>query len=210
VRVFCAPDGVAAPEPSDLRYVLYGHSTNPTVGAIGSNILPIIKRRELRPAARAWDFLSIALAVIGADQGASRNLAADGWTREIDLTVAVADPAFWTEQQETLAAALRFLTTDCWILTFIPNGLLPVPPREPAERPEDIVCLLSGGLDSLIGALDLRGSGSRPLLVSQISQGDKQSQKFFAHEIARNDLHLQLNHYASPPAGFSERSQCAR
>jgi hypothetical protein len=210
MRVFCAPAGVAADTPMDLRYVLYSHPTDQAVGAIGSSILPIVKRRELRPTSRAWDFLSIALAVIGADEGSSRTLTADGWAREIDLTVAVSDPTFWTRQSGNFASALRFLTTDRWNFTFIPNGFRPAPSRKLVSRPENIVCLLSGGLDSLVGALDLRASGRRPLLVSQVSQGDKKSQKFFAHAIAGNYLHLQLNHYASPPPGYSERSQRAR
>ena len=210
MRVFCAPEGVAVQGRTDLRFILYGHPTDRSIGAVGSSILPIVKRRELRPSPRAWDFLSIALAIIAADEGSSRSQTADGWAREIDLTVAVSDPTFWTTQSANLAHSLRFLTTDRWNFEFISHGLLPAPPRIRLSRPENVVCLLSGGLDSLIGALDLRASGKRLLLVSQVSHGDKKSQKFFAHAIAGNCLHLQLNHYASHPAGSSERSQRAR
>ena len=55
-----------------------------------------------------------------------------GWTREIDLQVAVADPAFWSAHNVQLATALRFLTTDLWTLTFLNNGILPAPPKAAA------------------------------------------------------------------------------
>lgn len=210
MRVSCAPAKVKVPGRADLRYVLYDHSPDADVGSIGASILPIIKRLELRPSARAWDFLSIALAVVAADQGSTRATSGDGWTRDIELTVAVNDPTFWTSQKDLLESALRFLTTDRWNISFAENGLLPTPPKQPKPRPEKLVCLLSGGLDSLVGALDLVAEGRKPLLVSQTAQGDKKLQQFLARAIAPDCLHLQLNHYASPPEGYSERSQRAR
>ncbi len=69
--------------------------------------------------------------------------------------------------------------------------------------------LLSGGLDSLIGAIDLKGHGRNPYAVSQVSMGDKQKQSFFASSIGGGLAHLQLNHNVDCPGQY-ERSQRAR
>jgi hypothetical protein len=72
------------------------------------------------------------------------------------------------------------------------------------------VALLSGGLDSLVGVLDLVGRDKRrPFVVSQVSQGDKKTQAYFAAKIGGGLRHLQLNHNANCP-GENERSQRAR
>ncbi|MEQ9640221.1 MAG: Qat anti-phage system QueC-like protein QatC [Alphaproteobacteria bacterium] len=208
MRVHCAPAGIKT-KRSDLRYVLYEHSTDPAVGSIGPSIISSVRKFGLAPSARAWDFLSIALSVIGADEGCTRATSPDGWTREIELTVSVADPKFWTSQTDLLAAALCFLTGDIWYLTFVADGLSPTPPKHAEPRQEDAVCLLSGGMDSLIGALDLRAAGKSLLFVSQVAKGDKKTQSFLAQAVGGNHGHLQLNHLVHPP-GPSERSQRAR
>lgn len=210
MRVVSAPKDVSAPGPHDLRYVLFSRTSDRTCGIVGATILAVIRKLGLQPVPRAWDLLSIALSVVAADESCSRSSTADGWSRDIDLTIAVQDPAFWMQHKTQLENALRFLTTDRWGLSFIGGGVLPKPPTGMVARQEDMVCLLSGGLDSLIGALDLQSSGRRPLLVSQIAKGNKNFQQVLGRIIGGNRLHLQLNHNASPPSGFSERSQRAR
>ena len=210
MRVTCLPAGIAVTAPADLRYVLYGTTPAADVGSVATALIPTVRRLGLAPSPRAWDFLSIALSVIAADEGCTRNASADGWTRDINLSVAVTDPAFWRGRQEILQDALGFLSTDRWAIEFVGNGLQPAPPPQAAPRPEECVCLLSGGLDSLIGALDLKAQGRRSLLVSQIAKGDKKTQRELGRMIAGDGMHLQLNHTARPPPGFSERSQRSR
>jgi hypothetical protein len=210
MRVSCLPPGVDDDGPADLRYALYGHAPSPNIGSVAANVIPEVRRLGLAPAARAWDFLSIALSVIAADEGCTRLSSPDGWTRTIELTVAVADPRYWRAHREALEAALGFLSTDRWFLRFVDGGLQPVPPPHAVPRPEGCVCLLSGGLDSFVGALELKANGRRPLLVSQVAKGDKRTQLELGREIAGTDLHLQLNHNARPPSGHSERSQRSR
>src|SRR5690606_8283576 len=86
----------------------------------------------------------------------------DGWTRELDLEVAVADPDFWNSQADAISQALAFLTTDRWHVRFHPGGALPPSADQPVRPEEDSIVLLSGGLDSLIGGIDLvaRRAGS--------------------------------------------------
>jgi 7-cyano-7-deazaguanine synthase in queuosine biosynthesis len=208
-RVGCAPARTALPNGLDRAYVLYGYRPSPAVGCIGAALLRVVQAYSLKPTSRAWDFLSIALSVVAADEACPRNRSADGWTRQIDLTVSVVDPAFWTSQLALLQEALSFVTGDIWRVSFIGDGFLPTPPKPAKVRPENVVSLLSGGMDSLIGAIDLVTAGQRPLLVSQVAKGDKKEQVRFAKAIAPDCLHVQMNHNAAH-VGLSERSQRAR
>ena len=160
-------------------------------------------------APRAWDLLSIALSVTTADVAALRDSSPDGWTREFELDIAVADSAFWNEQAVALSEALAFLTTDRWRLRFHKGGFLPAPPSRPILPTGDCVMLLSGGLDTLVGAINLNAAGRRPLAVSQVVRGDAQKQADFAARTGGGLDHLPLNHNAFSP-GVPEPSQRAR
>lgn len=212
MKLICAPldydfDGAG---DSDLEVILYAHADRKDRGGVGGNLRSVISRLKLKPAPRAWDFLSIALSVIAADTGVSRSKSPDGWTRELDLSVAVADAPFWTSRKELLSNALRFLTTDIWRLNFLDGGILPTPPKLPTMPGEDCVALLSGGLDSLVGVIDLTTREKlKPYVVSQVAQGDKKKQAYFASKLGGGLSHLQLNHVANFPHQ-SERSQRAR
>ena len=144
-------------------------------------------------------FLSIALSVITADFARLRGTSSDGWTRQFELEVAVADPVFWNGQACAIADALQFLTTDRWTLTFHGGGLLPAAPAQPILPEQDCVVLLSGGLDSLIGAIDLANAGKKPLAISQTVRGDANKQAAFAAKIGGGLRHIQLNHNARVP-----------
>lgn len=212
MRVVCAPltHRFGRRSSGDLHIVLYSQADRETRGAAGSGITDVVRRLKLQPTPRAWDLVSIALSVIAADIGIRRKQSPDGWTRQIDLRVAVSDPAFWTSQGPLLDQQLRFLTNDLWCCTFTDGGFLPAPPRSPTIADEDGIALLSGGLDSLVGVLDLvTRDNRRPFVVSQVSKGDKETQSDFAAKIGGGLRHLQLNHNANCPAE-NERSQRAR
>lgn len=209
MRVACLPRDAATPQGTDLRFELYERHIAPDVGRVGGLVPARLLKARLSPVPHAWDFCSIALAVVAADEGVTRSRSPNGWTRHLELTVGVSDPAFWSGQADRLESALRFMTDDLWSLSFVhgppPYGQL----ERRSARTEDCVCLLSGGMDSLIGAIDAVARHRRPLLVSQKAKGDSADQKRFAQRISPGTLHLQLNHHARPP-GPSERSQRAR
>lgn len=210
MRFACGPEGALLPVGNNItRIVLYGQPRNNEEGSAGDAAKSEIKRRRLDPAPRAWDLLSIALSVVTADFAVQRDKSPDGWTREIELDIAVADAPFWSRQAKALADALAFLTTDRWALRFYEGGMLPAPPREPIRPTEDCVVLLSGGLDSLIGAIDLTAAGHKPLAISQTVRGDAEKQIDFAAKIGGGLEHLQLNHNAHTPER-QEASQRAR
>lgn len=214
MRLVCAPDDYAFQEDGALNVVLYGQpgvvrEGRSARGSAGQAAKADFLRARLEAAPRAWDFLSIALSVVTADLAGRRSSSADGWTREFELTIAVADPAFWRTQGVALEQALKFLSTDRWQLNFVEGGLQPAPPRDPVRPVEDCAVLLSGGLDSLIGAIDLAAIGRKPLAVSHVVRGDKDKQEAFAAAIGGGLRRLGLNHNASAP-GVEEASQRAR
>jgi 7-cyano-7-deazaguanine synthase in queuosine biosynthesis len=192
---------------SNLDVVLYGNSGIPQRGAVGATLKQAIAREKVDPAARAWDLLSIALAVVSADLAGHRKRSPDGWTREFDLTVSVIDAPFWNDNAQILQRLLAYLSTDRWSLRFVGGGILPRPSQ--VEYPkEDCVVLLSGGLDSFIGAVDLAAQGKRPLAVSQVVRGDGVKQANFATKIGLR--HFRGNHNADIPNPERPPSQRAR
>lgn len=209
MRLACGPDGVDLPGGEGLRVVLYGQPRQEGEGSAGDAAKAEIQRRRLDPAPKAWDLLSVALSVITADFAVLRDQSPDGWTREIELDIAVADAPFWSGQAAALAEALAFLTTDRWTLRFHEGGLLPAPPREAVRPTNDCIVLLSGGLDSLVGAIDLAARDRKPFAISQTVRGDADKQVDFAAKVGGGLGHLQLNHNANTP-GTQEASQRAR
>jgi 7-cyano-7-deazaguanine synthase in queuosine biosynthesis len=208
MKLVCAPESFPfAADPDTLNVVLYGQPGAPDRGSAGAAAKYDIVRAKLDPAPRAWDLLSIALSVVTADLAGLREHSADGWTRDFELDVAVVDAAFWNAQSGAITAALDFLTTDRWQIHFTEGGLLPSPPRHPVHPDEDCVVLLSGGLDSLVGVIDLVEQDRKPLAVSQTVRGDAEKQTEFARRLGAR--HLQLNHNATPP-GTEESTQRAR
>jgi 7-cyano-7-deazaguanine synthase in queuosine biosynthesis len=193
-----------------LDVVLYSRADRPTRGSAGAAIKEEIARTKLHAAARAWDFLSLALAVITADLAGHRTKSSDGWTRQFELEVAVADPVFWNTQGELVNRLLGFLTTDVWNVRFIAGGYSPKPPSNPSLPGEQCVSLLSGGLDSFIGTLDLVAGGKRPFAVSQTVVGDAENQRTFAKLMGGGLRHLQINHNADVPNPETPSTQRAR
>ncbi|MGB3071211.1 MAG: Qat anti-phage system QueC-like protein QatC [Ottowia sp.] len=164
------------------------------VSTVGTGLIREVLRSGLSPSVSAWDFLTLALAVNAADLAVVRAASADGWTRTIDLQVALVDPTPFLPLRAEIAEALRFLTGDFWRLDFVAGG--EPPPRSTAMKAYDADCvsLLSGGLDSLVGALDLAALGQRPLFVSQIAKGDSSTQLHYARSVGGADRHIQWNH----------------
>lgn len=150
-----------------IGVVLYEGATQ-RLGSLGARLLHEVTRLPCMPPAVAWDFLSIALAAFAADRFVLRSQAADGWTREIELTVELSYPAPWNTNRKELQRILKFLTGDFWKLKFQSGGA-PVPTFDTQLNlgGVDCICLFSGGLDSFIGVADLLHAGRDPLVVSQ-------------------------------------------
>ncbi len=164
------------------------------------------------PSTMAWDFTALALGVVGSDRLVNRAaVSPDGWTREIDLTVGVSDPHRWQALSDKISNMLSFLTGDFWNLSFVEGGYHPAPPKLAGSRPETAVALLSGGLDSLIGAIDMETSGvDRPVYVSNRVRGDVEKQETFAARTGAGKRLLTLNADPRTPGVAAEISQRPR
>jgi 7-cyano-7-deazaguanine synthase in queuosine biosynthesis len=211
MKLVCALKDHKFPSKKDaLAIVLYGPADRQSRGCAGAAVKQQITRDKLHPASRAWDFLSLALSVTAADLAGHRNKSPDGWTREFELEVATTDPVFWNKHSILIERLLQFLTTDRWKAHFIGDGIHPAPDAKPVRPKEDCVVLLSGGLDSLIGAIDLVAAGRKPFAVSQTVRGDAEKQRTFAESLGGGLRHFQVNHNADVPDPENPPSQRAR
>lgn len=194
-KVFCAPkDLVPETRHAGTTYFsMYAHDGLPDVSTVGTSLIDEIKSAGLVIGAASWDFLTLALAVNATDHAIERSLSADGWTRSIELKVALYEPEPFEQLTAELEQALRFLTGDFWKLSFVEGGYPPPIPKHPVVHGADCVSLLSGGLDSLIGALDLTAQGRRPIFVSHIAKGDSDTQVLYARTLGGAERHLQWN-----------------
>ena len=211
MKVICHPNPNPLDPSKGVAFSLFTPPQLPGVGRAAAALPRDVLREGVQPSSRAWDFLAMAVSVMAADLGCLRDNSPDGWTRNIQLEVAVTDPEFWKTQSDALISVLGFLTGDIWNIDFVSGGVRP-PRRQRHTRRRlngDSVCLLSGGLDSLIGAIDVADSGMRPVLISQISAGDKKRQKEFTQTINGQLSHLQLSHAVQTP-GKAERTQRSR
>ena len=184
--VFCHPqDKDLGTSLADRRVRLFGPSSMGICG-IGTRMEWAFKRLDLDVPQRAYDFLSIAMSVMAADEFVSRReTSKDGFARDFFLEIAVADPDSWSQQALGLAETFGFLTGDNWQISFIKGGKIAPTQRQKLKMRTridasrcDLVCLFSGGLDSLIGAVDvIQNPNISPLLVSRSATGDSSYQK---------------------------------
>lgn len=162
-------------------------------GSIGGSLEVAVARLAVPVDIKAFDFLSIALAVVAADTFVSREaFSANGWAREFLLEIPLVRPEAWHDVAADLEQALNFLSGDRWTLSFRDGGREPPSKKEIARLRKhvaigsaDCACLFSGGLDSLIGARRLADEGRTPLLVSHSYRGDQSYQDYLAPRLGK-------------------------
>lgn len=163
------------------------HPSEPRIGVgiarpddpreINNDVLDTIFKRTGRfPPKPALDLLNLALAVYSADLVVPRKLFQSGWAREFALHMPVSDLRIWSELSQLVIELLAFLTGDDWQLNL--REMLPFEPPRP-EKPKaptltksvDRVALFSGGLDSLVGAIDFLERKETVALVGHYGKG---------------------------------------
>jgi hypothetical protein len=177
--------------PGERAFTLFKSAKRAGVGTIAQGWCGSLKRNGFAPSVQAWDFLQFCLSVCAADLSCPRATSADGWTRVIELTVALHEPLWWAPRKAGAETLLKVLTGDYWTINFVGGGLAP-PQGKPHALPHDCVCLLSGGLDSLIGGIDLVTGGRRPAFVSQLANEDSERQRRYAALLG--GAHMQWSH----------------
>jgi len=115
------------------------------------------------PSKEVLDFLFIASIIYATDKLIPRKEFQDNWTRNFDIEIPVSNPDIWTAVKNSFSEIISFLTGDDWNISFSYRKLSLYYPRQKHRKASqaqslfkrDFVCLFSGGLDSLIGAINL-------------------------------------------------------
>ncbi|MDR0682062.1 MAG: 7-cyano-7-deazaguanine synthase [Dysgonamonadaceae bacterium] len=121
------------------------------------------------------DFFVLSACAYGIDRFIERKSnSIDGWSRELTVELPVSDANKWLEAKNEWDSLLSFLTGDYWNVCFYKTKF-EYPQRELPKKLDDSfsqVNLFSGGLDSLIGAIDFLENkpNERLLLTSHYDQ----------------------------------------
>jgi len=151
-----------------------------------------MRRLKLEPTELVMDLLVIACSMYAADTRIDRLKSSDdSWTRQIDLFIPVSDAEVWNRQKPLLRKIFGFLTGDIWNIEFRERTELPViAPKSNLSRfgmpyTTDTVCLLSGGMDSFIGAINLMAAGEQPLFLGHAKSSDVSPNQRFCENALR-------------------------
>lgn len=193
---------------SERAFTLFKSAKRVGVGTIAQGWRGALRRKGFSPSVQVWDFVQFCLSVCAADLCCSRSTSADGWTRTIELTVVLHDPMRWEPWKVHAEEMLKVLTGDYWTLKFMEGGVAP-PNARLQSLPHDCVSLLSGGLDSLIGGINLAAGGRHPVFVSQLAHEDSERQRRYATLLGGGATHMQWSHGISF-AGGREHSTRSR
>ncbi|MHB8580964.1 MAG: Qat anti-phage system QueC-like protein QatC [Ignavibacteriaceae bacterium] len=131
-----------------------------------------LKKTKLSPSDIIIDFLNLSLSVYSSDQIISRSsYGYYGWSRHIKIHLPVSDVSAWNSEKIRIENILSFLSGDKWKVNF----------RERARNDSsslgirsdiDAVSLLSGGLDSFLGAIELSIDSKKIVFVSHHKKGN--------------------------------------
>lgn len=130
----------------------------------------------------ALDLFYIALVVFYADRTEKRSEQPDGWTRSFEIYVPVLEYSKWCALKDSLQKALNFLTGDQWTFNF--RNRFCITEQEEAYKKgkwrlrkstklidAEEFCMLSGGLDSYIGAINLLSDNKKVVFVGNYNGG---------------------------------------
>lgn len=123
------------------------------------------------PSKPSLDVLYFTSIIYSIDKLIPRKESDDNWSRDIQVCIPVSDVALWDSAKKDLKAALDFLTSDNWNISFsqLSRKYFKQEKNTPAINANiENICLFSGGLDSLAGAIDLIHNNDNVLLVSHI------------------------------------------
>ena len=171
-----APDGFTT-----LAWPTAGRPTATVTSGLGWNLAPL---HGITP--QAADLVHLAAGAYMADRSTARGVR---FSRDLQLKVAVLAPEVWSDEVlRTVAELLGWLTGDVWEVSVTPAPDTDLPAPADAGEPGRPVSLLSGGLDSFLGAIDLLQPGQSPLFV------------------AHKDTATSVRHAQAAVSGWLERS----
>jgi len=151
----------------------------------------------------AFDLFVIASIVYGIDILLPReNIGFDGWSREIEVDFPVGNPDCFLAAKHELEETLKFLTGDLWHVSFerrTVNRMYKSGERQRVYKDSyrdkhKVVNLFSGGMDSLIGAINQLVSSSEPVCLVSHTDSMFKGAKTDQEEILR-ELQKKYRHY---------------
>ena len=128
-------------------------------------------RMEMRWVPATRDLFDLGAVLYIADEVMPRP---ERWDRRMAFHIPVAKEDAWRSHQVQLCEMLRFLTGDGYSFEWSTSGRAVSYGRHRVGVPRgqhDAVCLFSGGLDSLMGALQVLSEGRRVLLLGHYADG---------------------------------------
>ena len=148
-----------------------------------------------------FDLLFFASVVYSVDKLISREKTDDRWTRTMELCLPVSNHEKWITVAEDIEICLTFLTGDNWKIRFTklqhqlyrPKQRKRARSKVPPPAKGNTVSLFSGGLDSLVGAIDyLESNPSNTLFL--VGHSDRYSKATSDQKRVYGDLQ---DHYQS-------------
>ncbi|MBF0577597.1 Qat anti-phage system QueC-like protein QatC [Dysgonomonas sp. GY617] len=168
----------------------------------------------------AIDLLNISLMVYYADRKILRRKEDDAWTRQIKLYMPVLEINKWNQNKLLLEKMLSFLSGDIWVFEFrerelnekettVEKGMKLY--KKNKHEPKAI-CMLSGGLDSFIGAIDILNKEKDVWFVGHYGGGKgviNYQKNVIEKLISQYQLSDQqfFNFYASPLNGIEDTTR---
>jgi len=148
-----------------IKNVDINKSSNITI-----NTIQLFNTLKFIPDEKSLDILFFSIYIHLIDNLLPRDkLAVDNWQREIQIKIPVSKPLRWNQNVDKIVESLDFLTGDEWNIEFYELGKAYFL-NEELDLADSIqvenICLLSGGLDSLVGAIDLIQASDHILFVS--------------------------------------------
>lgn len=123
------------------------------------------------------DIFDLGILVFLVDEMVKRSHATDYWSRTIRCLVPVIDPGKWRGSEQRLTDSLKMLSGDLWQFEWVRLKDSPIMRSRRLVLPNDcdVLCLFSGGIDSLLGAVQLLEAGRKVLLVGHQADGQTAS-----------------------------------
>jgi hypothetical protein len=129
-----------------------------------------------------------------------------GWARELEVRVEVANPSFWRKPElvAALSDALNFLTGDAWSFKFVKRARAKVPSQAhllEAPNQERVFMPFSNGLDSVAIAHELEASddGLELVLVNVQARDKPTNWKNLGRPSGRPFKSLQVTSFSPDP-----------
>jgi len=138
-----------------------------------ANYSPLADGLSRQLVARELDWIETIIHLFAIDLACARGEGDLEWARSITAHVPVRDPAYWSTKANTIESIFGDFTYDRLKLHFEDDPDPLAAPRQSATafEPFDCVALLSGGVDSFVGAAALQDDKRIPLCISHVAAG---------------------------------------